>query len=292
MLTTGDRSGLQLRGLAHRVKYARVGQELRQTLYGLLRAGSKFGVCCVVFLSFVIASLLVRLVTWSPYRRRLRATHLSQLLARFLRRFLNLRCTVVQSGRPLGEAHQGLLLVPNHLSYLDVVVIAAVFPAVFVTSREIEVTPVLGAVTKAAGCVFVERRHKGDILSDIDQLSALLNSGLNVVIFPEGTTSAGDRLMEFKRSLLESAVRSRSRVIPLCLRYDGVDGQSFDASNRDQVAWYGDMKFFPHFWQLMSRRSIDVRLFVLNEVAFRGHRSRKRLTHDVKSQIADCFHAT
>jgi len=291
MLAAGDRSRFQLRRLVDSTKHAPLSEGLRQAFYGWLRSGSKFGICCVAFLAFVWCALFLRLVTRSPHQQRLRATALSQLMARFLMRFLNLHCTTQLQGKAWGGVHQGLLLLPNHMSYLDVIVIAAAFPAVFVTSREIEATPVLSAVTRAAGCVFVERRHRADIIDDITQLSVLLNAGINVVLFPEGTTSPGDRLLEFKQTLLESAVRSRCRVVPLCLRYERIDGHCFGTSNRDQVAWYGPMKFFPHFWQLMARRSIDVRLFVLNEVAFRGHRSRKRLTHDVKSQIEHCFFA-
>jgi len=223
----------------------------------------------------------------SRYRRVTRMTRLVQLYSRSMLRFLDIRCQIDAPEGQNFDTHSGLLIIPNHISYLDVIVVNALFPAVFVTSREIEETPVLGQVTSGAGCAFVERRHKQSLHRDIDQLSSLLNQGINVALFPEGTTSAGEQLLPFKKSLFEAAVRSRCQVVPVCIRYQTIDGQTFDASNRDTIAWYGSMQFFPHLWQLMMTKSVEVRLSVLGEVAFRGHRSRKRLADDARAKIAE-----
>jgi 1-acyl-sn-glycerol-3-phosphate acyltransferase len=224
-------------------------------------------------------------------RARRRILRQLQTFCRIMHRILNIRVAFENPSGRTFTGMDGLLLVPNHISYLDVIVIGAYLPSIFVTSREIEATPVLGHVTRAAGCAFVERRHIWDVHRDIDQLAGMLNDGMNVTLFPEGSTSCGDHLMEFKRTLLESAIRSRCRVLPLCVRYERIDGQRYDKGNRDLVAWYGDMTFFPHLWQLMTTRSIDVRLTVLGEVAFRDHKSRKRLSRDAKARIAERFHA-
>jgi lyso-ornithine lipid O-acyltransferase len=79
-----------------------------------------------------------------------------------------------------------------------------------------------------------------------------------VTLFPEGSTSPGDGLMEFKKTLLESAVRSRCRVLPVAIKYLAVDGARYDESTRDTVAWYGDMTFFPHLVRLAATKSIEV----------------------------------
>jgi len=200
-------------------------------------------------------------------------------------RFLNVQCIIEADAAQDFDNHAGMLIIPNHMSYLDILVINALFPAVFVTSREIEKTPVLGHITKVAGCTFIERRHKRDLHRDIDRLSALLNEGINVTLFPEGTTTAGDHILPFKKSLFEAAIRSKARVVPVCLRYETVGGEAFSHANHDSIAWYGKMKFLPHLLKLVSVKSIVVRLTVLPDMQFRGHRCRKKLADDTRAKI-------
>lgn len=245
----------------------------------------------LAFVFFGIFAVSIRFASLSPRAKRLRVMRLQRQFSRVMLRLLKIRVTIEGLNGREFTGEERLLLLPNHISYLDVLVINSLIPAVFVTSREIEATPVLGQMTRAAGCVFVERRHKGDVHRDIDALAQLLNSGYNVALFPEGSTSPGDKLLEFKKTLLESAIRSRCRVLPLCVRYERIGGETYDLSNRDQVAWYGDMTFFPHFWRLMRLSSVEARLAVLEEVPFRGHRSRKRLAGDVKNLIASRLNA-
>ena len=216
-------------------------------------------------------------------------TRLVQLYSRSMLKFLNVTCIIeAEPGRDF-DTHAGMLIIPNHMSYLDVLVINALFPAVFVTSREIEQTPVLGQITTVAGCTFIERRHKQSLHRDIDRLSALLNDGVNVTLFPEGTTTAGDIMLPFKKSLFEAAIRSKARVVPVCLRYETINGEPFSRANHDTVAWYGDMSFLPHLLKLVSVSEITVRLTVLPDMEFRGHRSRKKLADATRKKIADCY---
>lgn len=240
---------------------------------------------------FVLTAIAVRAFSLSKKKAHTRIVRLTHELCKVLLKVLNLRCRFEDMAGLATLRDRPLLLLPNHISYVDVIVINAHIPSVFVTSREIEETPVLGWITRAAGCAFVERRNIWQVQDDVVRLAGLLNEGRNVTLFPEGSTSAGDGLMEFKRTLLESAVRSRCLVLPLCLKYERVDERAYDASNRDQVAWYGEMTFFPHLWRLMSTKSIDVRLSVLGEVAFREHKSRKRIAREVKARITERFHA-
>jgi 1-acyl-sn-glycerol-3-phosphate acyltransferase len=222
----------------------------------------------------------------APVVRRARGARVTQVVSRLLLRVLNIRCALETESGEASFDRTPCLFLPNHVSYVDALLISAYVPAIFVTSREIEATPVLGQLTRATGCVFVERRHKGDVLRDVDQIAGLLNQGASVTLFPEGTTSPGDRLLAFKKTLLEAAVRSRCRVRPVAIEYLAVDGAPYDSSNRDAVAWYGDMRFFPHLIRLAATRSIDVRMTVMEAVPFRAHGSRKQLAADVRSRIA------
>lgn len=233
----------------------------------------------------------MRRLPGSTPTRRWHGIRATQMLARLLLRIMNVRCRLENpAGRKFAGSERYLIL-PNHISYLDAVLVCAYMPAVFVTSREIEESSVLGPLTRAAGCAFVERRHKGDVLRDVDQLTGLLNAGLNVTLFAEGSTSSGASLLDFKKTLLEAAVRSRCKVLPVAIRYEAINDCAFDASNCDAVAWYGDMTFFPHLLRLLATRSVDVRLSVLEAVPFRHHGSRKQLASDVKAKISQRYHA-
>lgn len=210
-------------------------------------------------------------------------------MCRALLRAFNVDVSLINDQNFQRRGNQGHLIIANHISYFDVCLIGAYFPAVFITSVEVSQTPGLGLITKIAGCLFVERRRKTSVVNDIDQITSLLNRGFDVMVFPEGTTSNGTYFLDFKKSLLESAVRSRSQVTALCLKYEAVDGERFCSANADKIAWYGDMTFLPHFLNLIRTRSIDAKVEVLGAVPFRGHRCRKRLATTAESLIAAAY---
>jgi 1-acyl-sn-glycerol-3-phosphate acyltransferase len=205
---------------------------------------------------------------------------LTHRFCKLLARALDLDLSVSGQQDICFDGRGAKLIVANHISYLDVVVIGALAPTVFVTSREIERTPVLGWFCRAGGCAFVERRRKTASLGDLAEISGLLARGFDIMLFPEGSTSDGHGFLRFKSTLLESAVRTRSRVVAMCVRYENVG---------DHVAWYGDMSFLPHFLGVIADSPIKASLKVLGEIPLRVHRSRKRLVADVRDQIAAAY---
>ena len=109
------------------------------------------------------------------------------------------------------------MCVSNHLGYLDVLVLSARQPTVFVTSKEIEATPVLGDICAMAGCCFVERRSRRAAAGDRDMLSHVLRHH-SLHLFPEGTSSNGESVLPFRSSLLAAA--EQAGVMFIRLRYD------------------------------------------------------------------------
>lgn len=221
--------------------------------------------------------------------RRRRRTHIVSRFCSGLLAAFDIDVAFAGTDAGLASNDRGRLIIANHISYLDVCLIGAVFPAVFVTSVEVKETKGLNVFTRMAGCLYVERRKRTSVVKDIDAITTLLNEGLDVVVFPEGTTSDGSHFLDFKKSLLESALRCRSQVTALCLKYESVDGEPFGGGNADKVAWYGDMTFMPHFKGLLRTRGIEARVEVLGSVPFRGHRCRKRLAATAKEMIAAAY---
>ena len=157
-------------------------------------------------------------------------------------------------------------IVANHMSYLDILVLASQFPTSFVTSVEIREMPVLGLMTKLGGCLYVERRNKSNLSNEILELTTALQKNIPVTVFPEATSTNAESVLRFKRPLFQASLDSKVPVSPICINYLKIDGETFNRVNRDTVCWYGDMAFVPHLWNLMGKRDILVELRLLNEI--------------------------
>jgi len=181
------------------------------------------------------------------------------------------------------------LIVSNHLSYLDPLILYAVMPAVFIASKEIEDTPVVGWFPKVAGCIFVERRKRNQLEEEIKKIAQVLEKGLKVVLLPEAASSNGEKVLPFKGALMKSALLAQKNVQPVCLRYDSVNGQEISMANRDSVFWYGDMKFFPHFFKFIQLKRVHVSVEFLDPLVISGETDRKDLAEKAQEKIQSVY---
>lgn len=143
------------------------------------------------------------------------------------------------------------LLVCNHLSYLDILVLISLTPAVFVSKAEVKRWPVFGWFAQLAGTLFVDRTRRSDVTRMNHLIEAALAEGNVVVLFPEGTSWNGSEVLPFKSPLLEPVVGTRHPVNVGFLRYELADG---DAAN--EVCYWGDATFFPHLVNLITKERI------------------------------------
>jgi len=162
-----------------------------------------------------------------------------------LLRRLNVPVQVVGSQPPSG------LIVANHLSYLDILAISTAAPAIFVSKSEVRHWPVFGLLTTIAGTVYVDRTRKVGTKNANDGIRQALQQGLRVVIFPEGTSSDGREVLPFYPSLFEPAVECGVPITAAHISYELNDGDV----GRD-IAYWGDMTFFPHLLKLLSKRGL------------------------------------
>lgn len=160
------------------------------------------------------------------------------------------------------ENSENYLIVSNHLSYLDVLVLASKIPSCFVTSLEIKQTPFLGQLTALAGCLFVDRKNRSGLKGEINELRDALKSGLNVIVFPEATSTDGSEVLRFKRPLFESSVATGKAILPLTINYQSISETAVGVENRDVVCWYGAMDFFPHFLKLLEQTEVQVEVII------------------------------
>lgn len=154
-----------------------------------------------------------------------------------------------------GEIPRHGLLFSNHLSYLDILAISAVTPAVFVSKAEVRQWPLFGWFAAISGTVFVNRQRRTQVGEVNREIEAALAAGALVVVFPEGTSTDGREILPFRTSLLEPAARGGHEISVGWLHYELADG---DAAH--EVCYWGDHSFFPHLLNLLGKKSIRATL--------------------------------
>jgi lyso-ornithine lipid O-acyltransferase len=185
--------------------------------------------------------------------------------------------------------NKNYLMVGNHLSYVDILVLSTVRPAVFVTSVDLGETKFLGPMAELGGSIFVERRNRAQISRDLGVMRDTLRAGHNVVIFPEGTSSNGAGVLPFKKSLLMAAVDAQKDVLPIVFKYTEIDGQPINESNRDRICWYGDMSFGPHFLDILGTRQLKVELHFLEPIPVTSETTRHGLAEEAHARISAVY---
>jgi 1-acyl-sn-glycerol-3-phosphate acyltransferase len=210
-----------------------------------------------LILSFCILGRLTLLLVKNKKTRAKIQGQLVSYLSRAALLILNIR---VRSSE-IENRYTPALIVANHMSYIDILIIASRYPAIFVTSQEVADDPVLGLITRAAGCLYVERRHPFRLPSEIAAMREFLKMGISVAFFPEGTTTDGKSILKFKSPLFEASVGLPDiKVKTLCLVYSHANGEALNDTHADRIFYYGDMTFAEQFKKLLSLQSIDVTL--------------------------------
>jgi len=183
-----------------------------------------------------------------------------------------------------GDIPSSGLLVCNHLSYLDILVLSALAPCVFVAKSEVKDWPVFGWFAKLAGTVFVHREQRAQTGQTVDKIETVLQTGALVVLFPEGTSSGGETVLPFKSSLLEPAAKQPHPLSAGLIQYALGDG---DVS--EEVCYWKDMTLVPHLINFCSKRAVQASVYFkqLRE----GNADRKQLARQLHTEVLRMKHA-
>lgn len=225
---------------------------------------------------YILTSLIIRIVSFNILTRRERLIRNASFFSKLALSSIGARVNVKNPGL-LRSTRGPKLIVSNHVSSLDILVLSSLVPSVFVTSVELAGTLLAGLMARLGGSIFVERRRATGLRREISEIAVALEHGLSVTLFPEGTTSGGEGVRPFKNSLFEAAVKTGTRVLPVCIIYKSVDGRPLTAQSRDRIFYYGGMKFLTHIKRLLSVRRIDVDVHILEPVDTKAIESRKQL---------------
>jgi len=196
-------------------------------------------------------------------------------LQRYSRRILRVIRVEVTGAGPIPS--EGLL-VCNHLSYLDILVLAALTPAVFVSKHEVKYWPIFGFFANLAGTIYVRRDRRTDTGRVTQQIGEALRSHVLVILFPEGTSSGGQSVLPFKSSLLEPAAQQIHSLSVGVVHYELDDGDPVE-----EICYWRDMTLLPHLLNLLGKRG--VRASVRFAPVQNGSMNRKELARQLHSEV-------
>lgn len=245
-----------------------------------------------VAIGFIVLTAAFVPVQWLALRFKLQlANTLPVQFARGLCRLIGIR--VETYGRPCREL--GVLLACNHTSYLDMPVLAAVIPVCFVAKSEVATWPYFGTLSRLVRTVFVDRERRSKAGEQRDAIRERLEAGGTIVLFPEGTSNDGNRVLSFKSALLGAAnsmvidasgQKRRVLVQPVSLAYTRLHGMPMGREFRPFFAWYGGMDLVPHLWQVFCLGPIDVMVHYHHPITVDQFPSRKELTAECERLVA------
>jgi len=236
----------------------RIARAVVHVLHGAL-------ICAVVFPFLGAAGRLARVAWWNAKMLRV------------------LGIALASHGTPRQGA---TLMVSNHVSWLDILAINAVHPVRFVSKSDVRRWPLIGWLVACAGTLFIERERKRDALRVVHQVAQALKDGHTVAVFPEGTTSEGDRLLPFHANLLQAAVATGTPVQPLALRFS-------DALSDPSTAapYVGDTHLLASLWAVVTARDLRARVTWLDPLASE-HADRRALSERLHACIGAALGVT
>ena len=182
-------------------------------------------------------------------------------------------------GTPPPDDARPVMLVANHVSWLDIFSINAVVPARFVAKSEIRRWPFIGWLCAQAGTIFIRQARRHDTVRVNAEVSAALSAGDVFAVFPEGTTSDGSNVAKFHSSLLEPALAAGAAVQPVAIRYEREDGTLCT-----EVAYDGDTTLWETIRAMTTQPSIAVHLRFLPPAIAAG-RHRRELAREAREAI-------
>jgi lyso-ornithine lipid O-acyltransferase len=187
-------------------------------------------------------------------------------------------------GRPV-------VFVSNHSSWLDIPVLGGTLKACFVSKDEVVSWPLIGLIARLGRTVYV-RRRRASTARERDTMRARLAGGDSLILFPEGTTSDGSRVMPFRSAFLSIASEPVTPaglppiVQPVSVVYDRLGGLPTGRTSRPVFAWYGDMDIGSHFWRLAQNRGLRVTVLLHTPLDPAQYADRKRLSQATWSAVA------
>jgi len=241
----------------------------------------------------VLAVAFFALATWIARLFRLNSSQkIPRLLNRILLRIIGVRVNVhgkFSTAFPL-------LLISNHVSWVDILVMGSLKEVCFIAKSEINSWPVINRLARLQGTVFIDRANRRDTANQADTIANRLLHGDVLVLFAEGTTSEGNKILPFNSSLLGAAQYAIKQshidlvmVQPVAITYTRLHGIPLGRRYQPLAAWPGDVGLLPHLLNLLRHSAFDVDVVLGEPLEFSSTTNRKALTKSANQQVATMF---
>lgn len=235
---------------------------------------------CVLLILFVATPLpgLAQMVAIRLNSRA--ASWMPHIYHRCLCRILDIRIEII--GTPVAQGP--CLIAANHSSWIDITVLSALFPARFIAKSEVGTWPIFGWLARLQQTLFVERGRRSATGKFKEAMKRRFEAHQHLVLFPEGTSSDGNRVLPFKSALFGAIEMAPTEgdtapvtVQPVSITYTKFHGLPMGRNVRPVFTWYGDMEIAPHIWQALCFGPCDVRVEFHEPVTAQQFENRKAL---------------
>jgi lyso-ornithine lipid O-acyltransferase len=139
------------------------------------------------------------------------------------------------------------LVLANHLSYLDILILSAAMPCFFVSKIEVDSWPYFGWAARTGGTIFLDRKSMRSARTVAGEIAARLDLPVPVLLFPEGTSTDGTQVQRFHSRFIDPAIKAGAPITTAAIRYAAAG----DVAERE-LCWYGGAEFLPHVWKVMN----------------------------------------
>lgn len=248
----------------------------------------KYPLVVLSLVAYALTGWIVQNLPLQAHRRKRLCAETTTRYCRWGLRLLGIHVSHHGAPQP-GTAASACIVVSNHLSYVDILVIAAQHPTLFVSSTEVERSPLLGFLARCGGTIFVDRRNPRNIHQEQQIIASWVEQGLRVCIFPEATTSDGSNVLPFRSGLLEIACQRHFTIQPLCLCYHTINSRQANQAELDVICYYGDMEFLAHVRRLLQTRSVHASMIFMEPVYSASGTRRKELSDNLHKRISSTY---
>ncbi len=211
------------------------------------------------------------------------------LFHRAVARIIDLRITI--EGEP--SKQRPILILANHVSWLDITALGTIMPLSFIAKSEIENWPLFGLMAKLQRSIFVDRNRRTRTMENSEAIAERLEEGDPIILFAEATTSDGNRILPFRSSLVgaaRAAILSDSpttqvHIQPVSVAYNRSDGLPTGRMGRARIGWYGDMEIAGHILSVLRGGALDVTIRFGEVMTDDGVANRKVLTRNAEQTV-------
>ena len=211
-----------------------------------------FCIICLFFYGLIIAGIVFPVLHFICSANKAKSKR-DRLKIHWLKVFSSImKLSVIREGE---LPKDGALLISNHISWLDIIVIGQYLPVYFVAKSDISSWPIIGYLSRQGGTIFIRRGNKKSIKETAEKMIWVLKQNSNIVAFPEGTTTSGNEVLSFHASLFQPALLTKSVIQPVVIQYDG--------AAKHQAPFIGEDDFVRHLIKMLCLDKVEVRLSFL-----------------------------